>query len=73
MDLTPLLFTSVWICCLLVGQSKKIINADMIELSQSDKNLRRDHAFATFIVCVGSLGDINLHANLSLREVSIFS
>ena len=57
----------------MVGQSKKIINADMIKLSQSDKNLRRDHSFAAFIVSIGSLRDIDLLANFSLSEVRIFS
>lgn len=57
----------------MVGQSKKIINANMIELSQSDKNLRRDHSFAAFIVSIGPLRDIDLLANFSLSEVRIFS
>ena len=73
MDLTPLLFTSVRICCLLVGQSKNIVYTDMIELSQSNKNLGRDHAFAAFVIGVGSLGNIDLLADFSLCEGRIFS
>ena len=57
----------------MVSEFEQIVNADMIELSQSDKNLRRDHSFAAFIVSIGSLRDIDLLANFSLSEVRIFS
>ena len=45
----------------------------MIELSQSDKNLRRNHSFATLVISIGSLGDIDLLAHFSLSEIRIFS
>lgn len=57
----------------MVSQFEKIVHTDMIKLSQCDQNLRRDHAFAAFIISVGSLGDIDLLADFSLREVRIFS
>ena len=57
----------------MVSQSKKIINADVIELRQGNQNLRRDHAFSAFIISIGSLRDIDLLAKLSLCEVRIFS
>ena len=57
----------------MVSQSKKIINTDMIELSQGNQNLGRDHAFSTFVISIGSLRNIDLLADLSLCEVRIFS
>ena len=63
----------VWIWSLLVGQTKKVVNTDMIEPRQGNKNLGRDHPLTTFVVSVGSLGNIDLFSNLSLREVRIFS
>ena len=63
----------VWIWSLLVGQTKKVVNTDMIESRQGNKNLRRNHALTTFVVSVGSLGNIDLFSNLSLREARIFS
>ena len=56
----------------MVSQSKKVINTDMIELSQGNQNLRRNHAFSTLVVSIGSLWDIDLLANLSLCKVRIF-
>ena len=53
----------------MVSQSKKIINADMMELSQGDQNLRRDHAFTAFIISVSSLGNVDLFAHFCLRKV----
>ena len=55
----------------MVGQSKKVVNTDMIEPRQSDENLGRDHSFAAFIVSAGPLRDIDLLAKLSLCEVGI--
>ena len=63
----------VWVWCLLVSQPKKVVNTDMIELRQCNENLRRDHAFATLIISIGSLRNIDLLAKFSLREVRIFS
>ena len=63
----------MWIWCLLVSEFEQIVNADMIELSQGNKNLRRDHAFAAFVISVGSLRDIDYLADFSLCEVRIFS
>ena len=63
----------IWIGSLLVSQSKKVINTDMIELCQGNQNLRRDHAFSTFVISIGSLGNVDLLANFRLREVRIFS
>ena len=57
----------------MVCQSKKVIDTDMIELRQGSQNLRRDHAFSTLIVSIGSLRDIDLLADLSLCKVRIFS
>jgi len=57
----------------LVGQTKNIIDADMMELSQGNQNLGRDHAFSAFIISVGSLGDIDLLAKFRLCQISIFS
>ena len=57
----------------MVGQTQKIINADMIKLSQCSKNLRRYHAFSTLIVSIGSLRYIDLLAKLSLCKIRIFS
>ena len=57
----------------MVSQTKKVINADMIELSQCNENLRWDHSFATFVVSIGSLRNIDLLAKFGLREVRIFS
>ena len=45
----------------------------MIELRQSGKDLRRDHAFAAFVVSIGPLRDIDLLADFCLRKVRIFS
>lgn len=45
----------------------------MIELSQRNKNLRRDHSLTAFVVGIGSLGDVDLFANFSLCEVRILS
>jgi len=64
-------FTGIW--GLLVSQPKEIIHSDMIEFRQSRKNLRRDHTLAAFIIRVCSLRDIDLLADLSLREIRIFS
>lgn len=66
-----LFLAGIWL--LLIRQPKKVINADLMELSQGDQNLGRDHAFAAFIVSVGSLGNIDLLANFCLRKVCIFS
>ena len=63
----------MWIWSLLVSHSEEVINTDMIELSQGNQNLRRDHAFSAFVISIGSLRNIDLLADLSLREVRIFS
>ena len=57
----------------MVSRSKKIINTDMIELSQGDQDLGRDHAFSAFIISIGPLGDVDLLADLGLCEIRIFS
>ena len=57
---------------LLVSQSKKIVYTDMIKPGKSNQYLRRNHAFPTFVVSIGSLGNIDLLAEISLREVRIF-
>ncbi len=57
----------------MVSQFKKIINTDMMELSQSNQNLWGNHTFTAFIVCVGSLRNIDLRTDFSLSEICIFS
>ena len=57
----------------MIRYAQKIIPTDMIELCQGNENLRRDHAFAAFVISIGSLGNIDLLANLSLCKVSVFS
>ena len=57
----------------MVSEFEQIVNAYMIELSQGNKNLRRDHSFTAFIISVGSLRHIDLLADFGLCEVRIFS
>lgn len=57
----------------MVSQAKKVVNTDMVELSQSNQNLGRNHSLPTFIVSVGSLRNIDFLADLSLCKVRIFS
>lgn len=58
---------------LLVSEAQKIVDTNVIELRQSNKNLGWDHAFTAFVVSIGSLRNIDLLADFRLCEVRIFS
>lgn len=57
----------------MISKSEQIIHTDLMETRQSNKCLGRYHAFSAFVVCIGSLRNIDLFSELSLREVGIFS
>ena len=64
---------SVWIWFLLVGQTQKIVHADMMKLRQRCQNPGRNHALPALIVSVGSLGHIDLPAKFFLCKVRILT
>ena len=51
---------------LFIGSLQKIIDADAVEVGKRTENVRRQHPFAAFIICVCALRNIDRFADLAL-------
>ena len=54
------------------GTAQKIVYADLIKVSQSAENMRRNHPLPAFVVGVCPLRDVDCGTHLGLRQISIF-
>ena len=50
---------------------QKIIDADAIKISERAQNVRRQHSFAAFIICVCALRNVDRFADLTLCQIGI--
>lgn len=57
---------------LLICQAQNIVHAHMVVLGEGNQHLGRNHPLAGFVVCVGSLGDVDAGTQLGLGQVGIF-
>ena len=54
------------------GTAQKIVYADLIKVSQSAENMRRNHPLPAFVIGVCPLRDVDCGTHLGLRQISIF-
>ena len=56
---------------LFISSFQKIIDADAIKISERAQNVRRQHSFAAFIICVCALRNVDRFADLTLCQIGI--
>ena len=57
---------------LFISSFQKIVDADAIKISERAQNVRRQHSFATLVICVCALRNIDCFADLTLCQIGVF-
>ena len=63
---------SAVVLVLFISSFQKIVDADAIKISERAQNMRRQHSFATLVICVCALRNIDCFADLTLCQISVF-